>query len=52
MASRLKDEGLIITYYAHTSPDAWEALLEAGWLNAKMRITAAHAMATESTESV
>ena len=52
MASRLKDEGLIITYYAHTSPDAWEALLEAGWLNAKMRITAAHAMTTESTESV
>jgi putative DNA methylase len=52
MASRLKDDGLLITYYAHTSPDAWEALLEAGWLNAKMRITAAHAMATESTESV
>jgi putative DNA methylase len=52
MASRLKDDGLLITYYAHTSPDAWEALLEAGWLNAKMRITAAHAIATESTESV
>jgi putative DNA methylase len=52
MASRLKDDGLLVTYYAHTSPDAWEALLEAGWLNAKMRITAAHAIATESTESV
>jgi len=52
MASRLEDDGLLITYYAHTSPDAWEALLEAGWLNAKMRITASHAMATESTESV
>jgi putative DNA methylase len=52
MASRLKDDGLLITYYAHTSPDAWEALLEAGWLNAKMRITAAHAIATESAESV
>jgi putative DNA methylase len=52
MASRLKDDGLLITYYAHTSPDAWEALLEAGWLNAKMRITSANAMATESTESV
>jgi len=52
MASKLKDEGLLITYYAHTSPDAWEALLEAGWLNAKMRVTAAHAFATESAESV
>jgi len=52
MASILKDDGLLITYYAHTSPDAWEALLEAGWLNAKMRITTAHAIATESTESI
>jgi putative DNA methylase len=52
MASRLKDDGLLVTYYAHTSPDAWEALLEAGWLNTKMRITAAHAIVTESAESV
>jgi putative DNA methylase len=52
MASRLKDDSLLVTYYAHTSPDAWEALLEAGWLSAKMRITAAHAIATESAESV
>ena len=52
MASMLKDDGLLVTYYAHTSPDAWEALLEAGWLNAKMRITAAHAIVTESAESV
>jgi putative DNA methylase len=52
MASKLKDDGLLVTYYAHTSPEAWEALLEAGWLNAKMRVTAAHAIATESAESV
>jgi putative DNA methylase len=52
MVSRLKDDGLLVTYYAHTSPDAWEALLEAGWFNAKMRITTAHAIATESAESV
>jgi putative DNA methylase len=52
MVSRLKDDGLLVTYYAHTSPDAWEALLEAGWLNAKMRVTAAHAIVTESAESV
>ncbi|MEM4653836.1 MAG: hypothetical protein QW535_07040, partial [Candidatus Nezhaarchaeales archaeon] len=52
MVSRLADDGLLVTYYAHTSPDAWEALLEAGWLGSKMRITAAHAIATESAESV
>ncbi|MEM4911138.1 MAG: DUF1156 domain-containing protein [Nanopusillaceae archaeon] len=52
MASRLVDDGLLITYYAHTSPDAWEALLEAGWLYSKMRITSAYAVATESIESV
>jgi len=32
MASRLVDDGLLVTYYAHTDPDAWKALLEAGWL--------------------
>ena len=31
MASRLKDDGLLVTYYAHTDPDAWKALLKAGW---------------------
>jgi putative DNA methylase len=52
MVSKLEDDGLLVTYYAHTSPDAWEALLEAGWLNAKMRVTTAHAIATEFTDSV
>ncbi|MFP3320763.1 MAG: DUF1156 domain-containing protein, partial [Acidilobus sp.] len=27
MVARLKDDGVLVTYYAHTSPDAWEALL-------------------------
>ncbi|MEM4912632.1 MAG: DUF1156 domain-containing protein [Desulfurococcaceae archaeon] len=52
MVSRLADNGLLVTYYAHTSPDAWEALLEASWLGSKMRITAAHAIVTESAESI
>jgi putative DNA methylase len=52
MASKLEDGGLLVTYYAHTSPEAWEALLEAGWLNAKLRVTIAYAMTTESAESV
>ncbi|MEM1510088.1 MAG: DUF1156 domain-containing protein [Thermofilaceae archaeon] len=52
MSSRLADDGLLITYYAHTSPEAWEALLEAGWFNSKMRVTAAYAFVTESKDSV
>ncbi len=62
MAERLVDDGLLVTYYAHTSPDAWEALLEAGWggtkledaelRGAKLRITSAHALVTESTQRV
>ena len=48
----LKDDGLLITYYAHMSPEAWEALLEAGWLGAGLRITAAHCIVTESAQRV
>ena len=52
MASKLVDDGAIVTYYAHTSPDAWEALLEAGWVGAGLRISAAHALVTESPQRV
>jgi len=52
MAERLVDNGLLVTYYAHTSPDAWEALLDAGWRSAKLRITGAHALVTESAQRV
>ncbi|RLG82276.1 MAG: DUF1156 domain-containing protein [Thermoprotei archaeon] len=52
MASRLKDDGLLITYYAHTDPDAWKALLEAGWEAAGLRVTNAFPLTTESAQSV
>jgi len=52
MVARLKDDGVLVTYYAHTSPDAWEALLEAGWQRTGLRISAAHALATESPQRV
>ena len=52
MADKLVDNGVIVTYYAHTSPDAWEALLDAGWRGAGLRITAAHAVVTESKHRV
>ncbi|MBB5254122.1 DUF1156 domain-containing protein [Sulfurisphaera ohwakuensis] len=43
----LKDDGLLITFYNHTSPDAWISLLYAGWYVSKFRITATHAITTE-----
>ena len=52
MTSRLVDDGLLVTYYAHTDPDAWKALLEAGWEAAGLRVTNAFSMATESAQSV
>jgi len=52
MVSRVKDNGLIVTYYAHTDPAAWKALLEAGWSVAGLRITNAFPLATESSQSV
>uniref|UniRef100_A0A7J3JR97 DUF1156 domain-containing protein n=1 Tax=Ignisphaera aggregans TaxID=334771 RepID=A0A7J3JR97_9CREN len=52
MADRLNDSGVAVTYYAHTTPDAWEALLEAGWLNAGLRVTATHSFVTESAQRV
>jgi len=48
MARRLVNSGVLVTYYAHTSAEAWEALLEAGWKGAGLQITAAHAVITES----
>ena len=52
MTSKLKDDGLLVTYYAHTDPDAWKALLEAGWEVAGLRITNAFPLTTESAQSV
>jgi putative DNA methylase len=52
MAELLRDDGLIVTYYAHTDPSAWEALIEAGWRRAGLRVTAAYVIATESEQRV
>ncbi|MGC9068910.1 MAG: DUF1156 domain-containing protein, partial [Thermoprotei archaeon] len=52
MASKLKDDGLLITYYAHTSPDAWKALLKAGWEYGGLRVINAFSLTTESAQSV
>jgi putative DNA methylase len=52
MASKLEEYGLLVTYYAHTDPDAWKALLEAGWEVAGFRVTNAFPITTESEQSV
>jgi len=52
MVNLLDDNGVIITYYAHTDPSAWEALIEAGWRRAGLRVTAAYVIATESEQRV
>jgi putative DNA methylase len=46
MRRLLKDDGLLVTYYAHTDPEAWEELISAGW-RAGFRVTAAFPVATE-----
>jgi putative DNA methylase len=52
MAELLKDDGLLITYYAHTDPSAWTALVEAGWKKAGLKVSVAYAIATESEQRV
>jgi putative DNA methylase len=52
MSSKLKEDGIIVTFYAHTSPNAWKALLEAGWESSGLRITNAFPLITESEQSV
>ena len=52
MKQHLRDEGVLVTYYAHISPDAWISLLEAGWKNGKFSVINAFPMATESLQRV
>jgi len=52
MKSKLKENGLLVTYYAHTSPEAWANLLYAGWKGAKMHITNTFPIVTESAQRV
>jgi len=52
MRNHLKENGLLVTYYAHTSPEAWASLLEAGWKGAKAKVTNAFPLTTESAQRV
>ncbi len=52
MREKLEDEGLLVTYYAHTSPEAWANLLEAAWQSAGFHVKNAFPLATESAQRV
>ncbi|MEM1690411.1 MAG: DUF1156 domain-containing protein [Thermofilaceae archaeon] len=51
MRERLAEDGLLVTYYAHTDPEAWEDLISAGW-RAGLRVSVAFPVATESAQRV
>jgi putative DNA methylase len=48
----LKDEGLLVTYFAHTDPEAWAELVEAGWKHGGFTVATGFPVATESAQSV
>ena len=52
MSELLKDDGLLVTYFAHSSPEAWTELIDVGWRRAGLRVTKAWPLATESAERV
>jgi len=52
MNSLLKEDGLLVTYYAHTNPDAWKALLKSGWEVSGLTVSNAFPITTESAQSV
>jgi len=47
----LEDEGILVLFFAHKSPEAWHFVLEA-LRNSGFRITATYPIHTESTESI
>ncbi|AEC52115.1 hypothetical protein PNA2_1200 [Pyrococcus sp. NA2] len=52
MREHLKDDGLLVTYYAHTDPESWLTLLNAGWRRAGLQIVRAFPLSTESSTSI
>ena len=52
MNAVLKDEGILVTYFAHTLPDAWAELIEAGWKYGGFTVTNGFPLTTESAQSI
>ncbi|MEM4976357.1 MAG: DUF1156 domain-containing protein, partial [Desulfurococcaceae archaeon] len=51
IASRLKEDGLLVTYFAQSSPNAWISLIEAG-LSSNLYPFTAFPVITESEENI
>ncbi len=52
LSDHLVEDGLVITYYNHTDPDAWRDLLWAGWAIAGLKVTATWPLDTENKKSI
>jgi len=52
MNEKLKDDGTLVTYFAHTLPEAWAELIEAGWKYGGFTVTNGFPLTTESTQSI
>ena len=51
MNQSLKDDGLLVVFFAHSSIESWNLLLES-ISNAKLRVVSSYAIHTESTSNV
>ena len=51
MNQSLKDDGLLVIFFAHSSIESWNLLLES-ISNAKLRVVSSYAIHTESTSNV
>ena len=47
MVNAIKNDGPIITYFAHSNPEAWIELIEAGWKRAGLQVTRALSIIAE-----
>ena len=47
----LKDDGLLVLFFAHSSTEAWNLLLE-GLRHAKLRVVSSYAIHTESVNNI
>ncbi|MEM0104845.1 MAG: DUF1156 domain-containing protein [Candidatus Methanomethylicia archaeon] len=52
LSELLKDNGVLVTFYNHTSPEAWTSLPYAGWYYSKFKISTTHAITTEDETRV
>lgn len=51
MRSSLKDDGLLVVFFAHSTTTAWDLLLKS-IINAKFQVVSAHSLHTESPHSL